>query len=249
MNRTFKTSKGTELPISVIRGQEYLEVKYRVQWFREEHPDWSIETEILSTTKDESLAKAVIKDPTGRTMATAHKKEDVKGFSDHMEKCETSAIGRALALLGYGTQFCGQEMSEGNRLADSPTGPANDIHANVAGNGTASNHAGPAAPHNYPGKFVISFGKKYQGMTIEQAIGRDGLPALSNYVQWLEDAATKQGKPVSGGARELIVNLERYIQSKSLLLAATGFQIDQPDLGFRPMLDEDGAWPKEWNQP
>jgi hypothetical protein len=118
--KTHKTSKGTELPISSIKGKDYLEVKYRLVWFREDHPDWSIETEFVSITLTSSMAKAVIKDDKGRIIATSHKFEDKVGFPDFIEKSETGAIGRALALLGYGTQFCADDLDEGKRLADSP---------------------------------------------------------------------------------------------------------------------------------
>jgi hypothetical protein len=37
-----------------------------------------------------------------------------------VEKCETSAIGRALAALGIGTQFVGQDLSEDDQVADAP---------------------------------------------------------------------------------------------------------------------------------
>jgi len=36
------------------------------------------------------------------------------------EGAETAAIGRALGVAGYGTQFMGDEMDEGEHLADSP---------------------------------------------------------------------------------------------------------------------------------
>lgn len=117
----WKSPKGTELPILYLRGKDYLEVKWRLVWFREEHPDWSIETEFHSHGPDWAWAKATIKDATGRILATAHKFEDKAGFPDFREKSETSAVGRALAMIGYGTQFCSDELDEGQRLADSPT--------------------------------------------------------------------------------------------------------------------------------
>ena len=45
--------------------------------------------------------------------------ESVKDFGDYLEKAETKAVGRALAMLGYGTQFA-PELDEGDRIVDSP---------------------------------------------------------------------------------------------------------------------------------
>lgn len=120
MLRTYRTPKGTELPLLNLRGREYLEVKYRLVWFREDHPDWAIETELLSVNENSAYARAAIKDDQGRIIATSHKFETKKGFPDFIEKAETGAIGRALALIGYGTQFCADELDEGERIVDAP---------------------------------------------------------------------------------------------------------------------------------
>jgi hypothetical protein len=119
----FVTPKGTELPLLNMRGKEYLEVKYRIVWFREEHPDWSIETEYVQVTEASAFAKAIIRTEEGRVVTTSHKFEDRKGFPDFIEKAETGAIGRALALIGYGTQFCADDLNEGHRIVDAPASP------------------------------------------------------------------------------------------------------------------------------
>jgi len=116
----FKTSKGTILPIMNLKGKDYMGVQQRMVWFREEKPDWSIETEFVTMTNDLAVAKATIKDPSGKIVATAHKQENIKGFGDYIEKSETGAIGRALLMCGYGTAFAASELDEGGRLADSP---------------------------------------------------------------------------------------------------------------------------------
>lgn len=130
MRTEYTTSKNTVLPILNLKGKEYLEVKWRLVWFRENHPDWSIETEFIERTLESAFCKAIVKDETGRIIATAHKGEDIEGFRDFSEKCETSAVGRALAMIGYGTQFCADELDEGERLADSPVdkGPKSWAH-------------------------------------------------------------------------------------------------------------------------
>lgn len=119
MSNTFKTKAGTILPLTNLKGKDYLEVKYRVMWFREEHPKQPIETEIVQHTDSHSVVRASIRDENGRVLATGMKREDAKHFVDHLEKAETSSIGRALALLGYGTQFA-IEMEEGDRIVDAP---------------------------------------------------------------------------------------------------------------------------------
>lgn len=124
MSTVKTTAKGTSLPILKLRGKDYLEVKWRLVWFREEHPDWSIETKIVHHDLDKSVVSARIFNELGRVIATGHKQEDRKGFADHLEKAETGSIGRALALCGYGTQFDGGDLEEGERLADAPVAPA-----------------------------------------------------------------------------------------------------------------------------
>ena len=63
--------------------------------------------------------KAIIKDKDGRIIATARKRETEIGFPDYIEKAETGAVGRALAMCGYGT-LQAPEFDECERLADAP---------------------------------------------------------------------------------------------------------------------------------
>jgi hypothetical protein len=108
-------------------GQQYLPVAARLVWFREDHPDWSIETHPLQLDIEGGCVvfQAVVKDAQGRVIATASKMETRDDFADFVEKAETGAIGRALAMCGYGTQFA-PELSEGDlesgriAYADSP---------------------------------------------------------------------------------------------------------------------------------
>lgn len=103
-----------------LKGKDYLPVAGRLVWFREEHPDWGIVTEAVVLEADYSIFKACIFNAEGKLMATAHKKEDARGFPDHAEKAETGSIGRALAFCGYGTQFT-DELDEGTeRIVDTP---------------------------------------------------------------------------------------------------------------------------------
>lgn len=87
-----------------LRGQEYLEVKWRLVWFRTEHPDASIVTELIEHSGDHAIVRASIRVPQGGE-ATGFAMERANDFPDYLEKAETKAIGRALAALGYGTAF------------------------------------------------------------------------------------------------------------------------------------------------
>lgn len=123
--------------IRIQGGRTYLPVAARLVWFREEHPDWGIETEsvALDLEKQYAIFRARIYNAEGKLMATGTKMENVKGFPDYLEKSETGAIGRALALCGYGTQF-EQSLEEtgGGRFADSPQGGPRNTYNDNGGN-------------------------------------------------------------------------------------------------------------------
>ena len=110
-----------------LKGKEYLEVKWRLVWFRQEHPDYGIATTLVTFDPQAKFAifKATITDTAGRVVAEGTKMEDSKGFPDFLEKAETGSIGRALGVLGYGTQFCPEFDEvvagvENPRIVDSP---------------------------------------------------------------------------------------------------------------------------------
>lgn len=195
--RTYKTSKGTELPLLNLRGKDYLEVKYRLVWFREEHPDWSIETELVNVTNVQAYARATVRDEKGRIIATSHKFESVEGFPDFIEKAETGAIGRALALIGYGTQFCADELDEGKRIVDAPVTRAAKEEQTEKQTESDGVEGTPAqvtrAGGLEPGDYLISFGRKYKGKRLKEIPKAE----MESYIQWLENSATRSGTPVS----------------------------------------------------
>ena len=107
--------------IEIQGGKEYLPVASRLVWFRQEHPDWGIETKPveLDVEKGYAIYEAYVYNTEGKLMAKGAKMETARGFADYLEKAETGSIGRALAVCGFGTQFA-PEMDEGERIVDSP---------------------------------------------------------------------------------------------------------------------------------
>ena len=103
-----------------LKGKDYLQVAWRLVWFREDHPDWSIDPTIIEMDAEHAIFKAVISDENGAQKCAGHGSESKRDFGDFIEKAETKAVGRALAMLGYGTQFTAAEFDEGERIVDSP---------------------------------------------------------------------------------------------------------------------------------
>jgi hypothetical protein len=93
--------------LSNFDGRDYLEVKWRLLWLRSQHPDARITTEIVQHNEEGGFAlfRAEVDVPDGGK-ATGWGSETVRDFHDYIEAAETKAIGRALAALGFGTQFC-----------------------------------------------------------------------------------------------------------------------------------------------
>jgi hypothetical protein len=104
-------------------GKLYAPVYVRIALFRDDHPvaeGWGINAEIISTDETSCLARAEIVDPQGRVVATGHKREHRAHFPDFEEKALTGAVGRALLMAGYGTQYALDELDEGERIVDAP---------------------------------------------------------------------------------------------------------------------------------
>lgn len=107
--------------ITKMQGKDYLEVKWRIVWFREDHPKGGILTDVVG----DDLIKATVIDGDGKVLATGHGSSKKQGVakSRPFEGAETAAIGRALAHAGYGTQFTDED--EGEHLADAPVDRSN----------------------------------------------------------------------------------------------------------------------------
>ena len=110
-----------------LQGKDYLPVAPRLYWFRQEHPDYGIETvELFADEASQTYRiEARITDAEGRVLSMGRGRECLKGFAGGpYEKAETIAIGRALSALGYGTMdSLDYAEGDGEKLADSPQPP------------------------------------------------------------------------------------------------------------------------------
>ena len=198
----FKTPKGTVLELLTLKGKAYLAVQQRIRWFREEMPNWGIETQIIACDKEHAIFKATIKNEEGRIVAQATKSETPQGFADYVEKAETGAIGRALALVGFGTQFA-VELEEGTeRIVDSPV---QTRHTTVPVKNESLNR-------NSIASYVIPFGK-FKNHKFVDVPQKD----LAEYIVWLEENAKKDKKTLSNLAQELKSAYEHHYGTNSHL--------------------------------
>lgn len=92
-----------------IKGKEYAEVNQRIKAFRMLYPNGIIETELLSNENGICVFKAIIGYREGNEIyklatGTAYEKEDSTFINktSYIENCETSAVGRALGMAGFG---------------------------------------------------------------------------------------------------------------------------------------------------
>lgn len=96
-NETIKTTD--------IKGKDYAEVNQRIKAFRMVYPTGTIKTELISNENGICIFKAIVANSeiilgTG----TAYEKEGSSFINktSYIENCETSAVGRALGMAGFG---------------------------------------------------------------------------------------------------------------------------------------------------
>ena len=89
-----------------IVSKYYAEVNQRIKAFRSIYPKGKILSELTSESDGIITFRATIEDEEGHLLATAHARESVKSSyineSNAIENCETSAVGRALGMCGFG---------------------------------------------------------------------------------------------------------------------------------------------------
>lgn len=145
--KTVVTPKGTTLPLVNLKGKDYLMVAHRIQWFVEENKIYHLNTNFLVLDDIQTVAQVtvLVLNEQGQVLqkAMATKRETKADFSDHLEKAETGALGRALIQLGYGTQYALADLDEGHRLADAPLV---DVRPTVTTKPVAASKPAPTTP-------------------------------------------------------------------------------------------------------
>ena len=88
-----------------IKGKEYAEVNQRIKAFRMCYPEGFIRTQLLSVEDGVCIMRAEVGDGANILgTGTAYEKETSSYINktSYIENCETSAVGRALGMAGFG---------------------------------------------------------------------------------------------------------------------------------------------------
>lgn len=143
-----------------IKGKDYAEVNQRIKAFRMVYPQGSIPTEIVSIENGVVIMKASVYTDDGLLLATgtAYEKEDSTFINktSYIENCETSAIGRALGIAGFGI--------------DVSVASAEEVQNAIQNQQVTQEEA-----DNYK----LTFGK-FKGMTLKEVEKEN-----PNYIEWL----------------------------------------------------------------
>ena len=115
----------SELKTTDIRGKEYAAVAERIRAFRKLCPDGQIVTEFIKLDDGFAVCRAAVSifDEEGRQKVigtgTAYEKEGSTNINrtSYIENCETSAVGRALGMAGFGLLGDVATADEVNRAA------------------------------------------------------------------------------------------------------------------------------------
>lgn len=120
-NKTIKTVN--------VQNKQYAEVPQRIKAFRCIQPNGAIVTEMLSNEGGVCVFKATVYDEDGRILGTgtAYEREGSTFINktSYIENCETSAVGRALGMCGFGIDVAiasAEEVMNAIANQDKPTG-------------------------------------------------------------------------------------------------------------------------------
>ena len=175
-----------------------MEVKDRVMVFRKNHPEWAIITQIVENNESTGsvIFKVTIEDEDGRIRGTGHAHEfkddktSMVNKTSHLENCETSAIGRALASLGIGIESSYATYDEVMIAKDKESRTTKDAGGELLSTKTTQYSGGevtvPTKDVVWPGK------KKHSGKTISW-IAENDLDYLKKSLKENKDQLEKVG--------------------------------------------------------
>lgn len=143
-----------------IKGKNYSEVNQRIKAYRMVYPQGIIDTQLVSNENGVCIFRAEVMTDKGQLLGTgtAYEKEDSSFINQtsYIENCETSAVGRALGMAGFGIGISVRSAEEMQNAINNQT-----ITQEIAD------------------KYTLNVGK-YKGKTIKEVEKED-----TKYIDWI----------------------------------------------------------------
>ena len=161
-NKTIKTTN--------IKGKDYAEVNQRIKAFRMLYPQGSIKTEMVSNENGVCIFKAEVLDQEAKVLATgtAYEKENSTFINktSYIENCETSAVGRALGMAGFGI--------------DTSIASAEEVQNAIANQTEIKTKTAPSTDTKITPAQINAIAQIYVGENLEKLLKANGLEKLQD---------------------------------------------------------------------
>jgi hypothetical protein len=189
-----------------IKGKEYAEVNQRIKVFRMLYPDGFIRTTLISNEDGVCVMKAEVgANDYILATGTAYEKEDSTFINktSYIENCETSAVGRALGMLGIGIE--------------TSVASAEEV-ANAINNQTITQEDAD--------KYELKFGK-YKGLTLKEIAKQD-----EKYINWIIQNTQDENllEIIRLATGIYIPSLKEQEEKTKLLVEISKLDIDREDI-------------------
>lgn len=200
-----------------IKGKEYAEVNQRIKAFRMIYPDGVIKTELIRDENGECIFKAQVgfyvnaENINWLGTGYAKEKEDSSFINktSYIENCETSAVGRALGMAGFGIDVSVASAEEMQNALENQKITKEEAEA-----------------------YTLTFGK-YKGKTIKEVYKED-----KGYIQWwlgnTNDDIIKEMIKLTTGLE--IPNEEEQKQRIEMISIILGL-VEEKDIDLEKILD------------
>lgn len=222
--------------------KDYVDVQTRILQFWKDHPGGAIRTRLMSDPSDFTTCRYVAEvfkeaantspDATGYAFEIAG--TGMANKTSHEENCETSAIGRALANMGYATS--GKDRPSREEMSKA-SAPVQRKQTPPRGNQTPAK--GTSKPTNVMDATVTQAGlKKLHAVLADYGLTHDHLTAYA-----IDQGHESSKQLTNGQGKKLVDGLEKNTDAavKYLQTLANKMELEQVGMEVGQMADQQGV--------
>ena len=200
--------------VDVGHGKKYVMVTERIKAFREICPNGAIDTKVLSMENGIVTIQAKIYDENDHLLASGLAQEKEKSSfinkTSYVENCETSAVGRALGMLGIGVD---ESMASAEEVANAIKNQNGDAkYTPQESVSTSNSNASTTDECKMLRQKIIAYGKEH-GMS-PQEIAKDYHISNTSTLSELQSAYDDLTKEESKKMQESFAQIEEDVPWK-----------------------------------